>query len=181
MSDITFTQRNPERGSAMLVTMIVTTALISGAVALAHLQTTSTRSAAMTRSSITAEHCAEAGLVAARSAVTANQSSWPLALAAAAAAAPNAPAEPAFFANIDHDLDDDGVADFTVYLRDNQDEMPPLDDDPSADNDLRVFVVARCTKYPETPREIAELVEYSGGGFGYHSQEGGLNNNGNDN
>ncbi|HEX5058710.1 MAG TPA: hypothetical protein VFV99_05080 [Kofleriaceae bacterium] len=40
---------------------------------------------------------------------------------------------------------------------------------------------APCTKYADTPREVSELVEQSAGGFGYHSQEGGLNNNGNDN
>ncbi|HEY5923192.1 MAG TPA: hypothetical protein VIV11_16045, partial [Kofleriaceae bacterium] len=67
------------------------------------------------------------------------------------------------------------------YLRDNDDELPPNTDDPAADNDLRVFIVSRCIKYAETPREVAELVEQSAGGYGYRSQEGGLNNNGNDN
>ena len=178
---ITQPSRNSERGSAMLVTMVLMTALMAGAAALAHIQTTSTRSAQLTRTGITAEYCAEAGLVAARSAVANNAASWPTALAASAAAAPAAPAEPAFFSSIVHDLDGDGVADFMVYLRDNHDEMPPNDDNPASDNDLRVFIVSRCTKYPETPREVSELVEQSAGGFGYHSQEGGVNNNGNDN
>src|SRR5262245_1852306 len=137
-------RRNPERGSAMLVSMILMTALLAGAAALVSLQTTSTRSAEMTRSGISAEHCAEAGLVAARTAVASNYGQWSTALAATVAAAPNVPAEPAFFASIDHDLDDDGVADFTLYLRDNHDETPPLTDDQTVDNDLRGYLVPRC-------------------------------------
>ena len=38
-----------------------------------------------------------------------------------------------------------------------------------------------CTKYPDTPREVAELVETTAAGYGYKGQEGGINNNGNDN
>jgi hypothetical protein len=173
--------RSSERGSAMLVAMIIMTALLAGAAALVSLQMQSTRSAGMTNTGIKAEYCAEAGLVAARGAVAASYAQWPTALAATAAAAPNPPAEPAFFAGIDHDLDDDGDADFTVYLRDNHDELPPNPDDPALDNDLRVYIVSRCTQYPDTPREVAELVEQSAGGYGYRSQEGGFNNNGNDN
>lgn len=174
-------RRNRERGSALLVAMIMMAALLAGAATLVQLQTTSTRSAGMTRSGISAQHCAEAGLVGARNAVASNYGQWSTALAATVAAAPNIPAEPAFFAGLEHDLDGDGAADFTLYLRDNHDEMPPNTDDETADNDLRVYIVSRCTKYPDTPREVAELVEQSAGGFGYHSQEGGLNNNGNDN
>jgi hypothetical protein len=66
-------------------------------------------------------------------------------------------------------------------LRDNDDEIPPNVDDPTLDNDLRVYIVSRCIKYPDTPREVVELVEQSAGGFAYRSQEGGWNNNGNDN
>ena len=174
-------RRDPERGSAMLVSMVLMTAMLAGAAALVQIQTTSTRSAEMTRSGITAQHCAEAGLVSARSAVANNYGQWNTALAATVAAAPGVPAEPAFFASIDHDIDDDGNNDFTLYLRDNNDETPPLTDNEASDNDLRVYIVSRCTKFPDTPREVAELVEQSAGGFGYHSQEGGLDNNGNDN
>ena len=165
----------------MLVTMVLTSALMAGAVALAHIQTASTHSSGLTRTGITAGYCAEAGLVASQSAVAANQASWADALAASAAAAPNAPAEPAFFSAVDHDLDGDGVADFVVYLRDNNDELPPASDNQASDNDLQVYVVSRCIKYPDTPREVAELVSASVNGAGYRSQIGGLNNNGNDN
>jgi len=173
--------RNPERGSAMLVAMVIMAALLAGAAALASLQTTSTRNTAITRDGISATYCAEAGLVAAHPFVAASYTQWTTALEATVAAAPNPPAEPAFFATIDHDLDDDGAPDFTLYLRDNDDEIPPNVDDPTLDNDLRVYIVSRCTKYPDTPREVVELVEQASGGFAYRSQEGGWNNNGNDN
>lgn len=165
----------------MLVTMVLSAALLAGAAALVHVQTVSTRSAGMTRTGISAGYCAEAGLIAAHNAVAANQASWGTALAASAAAAPNAPNEPAFFASLDHDIDDDGSNDFIVYLRDNNDELPPASDDQANDNDLQVYVVSRCTKYPDNPREVVELVSASVNGAGYRSQIGGLNNNGNDN
>ncbi len=175
------TTRNSERGSAMIVTMILTTALIAGAAALVSVQLHSTRNASMTNVGIKAEHCAEAGLVAARSAVAGSYAQWATALAQTAAAAPDLPPLPSFFSAVDRDLDDDGTADFTIYLRDNQDEVSPATDDPSLDSDLRVYIVSRCTKYPDTPREVAELVETTAAGYGYKGQEGGINNNGNDN
>jgi hypothetical protein len=166
----------------MLVTMILMAALLAGAAALAQIQTTSTHSTQMTRTGISAQFCAEAGLVAAHSAVASSYSSWGTALATTAATpAGSIPTEPAFFSSINHDVDGDGAADFTLYIKDNSDELPPASDNPAQDNDLRVYIVSRCTKYPDTPREVAELVEQTAGGFGYHSQEGGLNNNGNDN
>jgi len=174
-------QRNSERGSAMLTAMILMGALLAGAAALVSVQMASTKSSGMTRTGISAQYCAEAGLVAARATIAANPGEWAAALAASAAAAPNPPAEPAFLSAITHDLDGDGAADFIVYLRDNNDELPPNTDDQTRDNDLRVYVVSRCIKYPDTPREVVELVEQTVGGHTYRSQEGGWNNNGNDN
>lgn len=156
----------------MLVTMVTIAALMTGAVALTQIQMSSTRSSDMTRSGISAQFCAEAGLTAARSLVASNQASWSDALEEAAAAAPNAPREPAFFSSLDHDLDDDGQDDIVVYLRDNHDELPPNTDNPSVDNDLRVYIVSRCIKYPETSREVIELVEAAVNGAGYRSQVG---------
>jgi Tfp pilus assembly protein PilV len=174
-------RRDPQRGSAMLTAMILMSALLAGAAALVHVQMTSTRSAEMTRSGISAQYCAEAGLVAARQTIAANPGQWAAALAASAAAAPAPPAEPAFLASIVHDIDGDGVSDFIVYMRDNNDELPPNADDQAHDNDLRVYLVSRCTKYPDTPREVVELVEQGAAGHAYRAQEGGWNNNGNDN
>ena len=181
MTTAPVTRRNPERGSAMLTAMILMGALLAGAAALVSIQMASTKSAGMSRTAISAQYCAEAGLVAARATIAANPGEWAAALSASAAAAPSPPAEPAFLSSIAHDVDGDGASDFIVYLRDNNDELPPNSDDQSHDNDLRVYVVSRCTKYSDTPREVVELVEQSVGGQVYRSQEGGWNNNGNDN
>jgi hypothetical protein len=168
--------RNPERGSAMLVSLIIVAAMVGGAAVLISLQLSSSRSSDISRQGMSALHCAEAGLVAARPHILTNYTSWGTALA-------GSPAEPAFLTAAlgTHDLDNDGQADFTVYLKDNDDELPPSSLNSAADNDLRVFVVSRCIKYPDTPKEVAELVQYSAGGTCYQSQQGGCggNNNGN--
>jgi hypothetical protein len=82
---------------------------------------------------------------------------------------------------INHDIDGDGVADFTITLKDNDDELPPLANDTTRDNDLKVYVVSTCTKYPDTPKQVIELVQYNGGGNCYQSQQGGCGGNGNSN
>lgn len=174
-------RRDGQRGSAMLTAMILMAALLAGAAALVSVQMASTRSSGLVRSGINAQYCAEAGLTAARTAIAANQAEWAAALQASATAAPNPPTEPAFLSSIVHDIDGDNVADFMVYLRDNNDELPPTNDDQAVDTDLRIYVVSRCIKYPDTPREVVELVETSTGSHAYRSQEGGWNNNGNDN
>lgn len=163
-------KRCPERGSAMLLTMIVSAALMAGAAALVSVQLHSTRNSGLTRSSISSVHCAEAGLAAARAAVAANYAQWNATLGQSI--------EPSWLAAIDHDLDGDGVADFAITLRDNDDDTPA---DPAHDNDLSVFVVATCTKYPETPTEISELVRFNGGGNCYQAQLGGCGGNANAN
>jgi hypothetical protein len=68
--------RGRERGSALLVTMIIISALLAGAAVLVHVQMKSTRGAEMTRTSISSLHCAEAGLTAARTAVMTNYAQW---------------------------------------------------------------------------------------------------------
>jgi hypothetical protein len=164
-------RRNDEHGGAMLVTLIVITALLAGAVSLASIQAASTRSAGLTRDKNAAVYCAEAGLSTARAAVAASYAQWNAALAAGT--------QPSWLASLDRDLDNDGAADFELTLRDNDDESGT--DDPAHDSDLAVFVASTCVKYPETPVSVAELVRYSGGGNCYQSQLGGCggNNNGN--
>jgi hypothetical protein len=166
-------KRNPERGSAMMVTMIVVTSLLAGSSILVGMQMSSNRSNDLARSSMSAMYCAEAGLVAARSAVYSNYAQWNAALAAGT--------EPSWMAGVNHDIDGDGVADFTITLKDNDDELPPLANDPTHDNDLKVFVVSTCTKYPDTPKQVMELVQYTGSGNCYQSQQGGCGGNGNGN
>jgi hypothetical protein len=167
------TNRNSQRGSAMLVTMIVISSLIAGAAVLVSMQLASNRSSDLTRTGLSATYCAEAGLDAARTVVSANFTNWPAALVACGSG-PYPCAEPAWLASGigSHDIDGDGVADFAVYIKDNDDELPPNANNPQVDNDLRVFVVSRCTKYADTVKEVEELIQYSGGGQDYRSQQG---------
>jgi len=157
--------RTPERGSAMLVTLILITALLAGGGVLVSLQMSSTRSADLARTSMSSVFCAEAGLSAARPLVAQSYGQWRSALCTTYRTNPAACTEPAWLRTaIDawgtHDLDGDGRADFEIYVHDNDDE--PGTNDLTIDNDLRVFVVARCIKYPETPKQVEELVEHNG-------------------
>jgi hypothetical protein len=171
-----------ERGSAMLVTLIILAALLAGAVVIAQMQQTSTRSADVVRTGMSSVYCAEAGLAAARPVVAANYAQWGAALAQSGAATPNL-TEPAWLsAGIgSHDLDGDGVADFTVYIRDNDDEVPPAPNDRTIDRDLAIYVVSTCIKYPDTQHAVEELVRLQGGGTCYKSQIGGCRNDNNTN
>jgi len=65
-----------QRGSAMLVTMIIISSLLAGAAVLVSMQLASNRSSDITRSGLSATYCAEAGLSAARSVVAANYNNW---------------------------------------------------------------------------------------------------------
>ncbi|HET7500574.1 MAG TPA: hypothetical protein VFK02_06205 [Kofleriaceae bacterium] len=168
------TRRVNERGSAMLLTMILIMALLGGAGILVSVQLSANRSAELIRSGMLATYCAEAGLAAARPVVLANYPSWAGSLGTGS--------EPAWLqAAVNHDLDGDGVADFVITLKDNDDELAPLVNDPARDNDLRIFVLSTCIKYSEVPRQLAELVQYTGGGTCYQSQQGGCGANGNSN
>ena len=166
-------RRTSERGSAMLVTMIVISSLLAGAAVLVSMQLASNRSSDLTRTGLEATYCAEAGLDAARAVVASNFSNWPSALLACGAG-PYPCAEPAWLSAAlgTHDIDGDGSADFAVYIRDNDDELAPTANNLTLDNDLRVFVVSRCTKYVDTVKEVEELVEFTGGGQNYRSQQG---------
>lgn len=176
---IRVTGRNPERGSAMLVTLILIGALLAGGAVLVSLQLASNNSTELARTSMTSLHCAEAGLASARATVKANYTNWSSALAASAG---GNYAEPSWLsAGIgSHDLDGDGVADFQVWLLDNDDEGTATNNR-AVDNDLRVFVVSKCLKYPDTPKQVMELLQFRGGGQCYESQQGGCGGNGNAN
>ena len=171
--------RQRERGSAMMVTMIITIALLAGASVLVSMQVSSNRATDITKTGMSATYCAEAGLAVAAPVVAAN---YPLWAANLCTTRPYSTcAQPTFLNNtaFSHDLDADGVDDFIVFITDNDDEIGT--NDLTKDSDLKVFIVSRCTKYVDTPKEVEELVQYSGGGGGYHSQIGGLGGNGNDN
>lgn len=165
----------------MLVTLILITSLLAGAAALVSVQLRSTKSTELVRSGLSANYCAESGLVTARSVVAANYSSWGSALQACATG-PFPCAEPDWLkaAIGSHDLDGDGVDDFAVYIRDDDDELTGANNR-TVDTNLRVHVIARCIKYPDNPRQVSELVEYTGNGTRYEAQFGGYDGNGNTN
>lgn len=173
-------RRCKERGSAMLVTLIIIAALLGGAAVLVSLQLASGRSSDLTRSGMSALYCAEAGLAAARPVVMTAYGQWNPSLEESAPTT-NTPAglglttEPAWLATGigSHDLDGDGAADFEVYLYDNDDEQTPLPNDLSKDNDLQVFIVATCIKYADTPKQLRELLLYNGGASCFPWQSGG--------
>jgi hypothetical protein len=176
--------RQRERGSAMLVTMILITALLAGAGVLLSLQLSSTRSADLTRTNISAVFCAEAGLAAARPIVAENYAQLRVSLCATYRTDPASCVEPAWLsaaidAGATHDLDGDGDADFALYIRDNDDEAGT--NDPTVDNDLRVFVSARCLMYPDTPKQVDELVEHNGSFGCIGNMIGGADGDGNSN
>jgi hypothetical protein len=154
----------------MLVTMILISAMLSGAAVMVSLHLESVRGSGVTVSKVSSLYCAEAGITRARRTVAASYSQWNAALGQTV--------EPSWLAALDHDLDGDGVADFTLQLRDNEDEVPS---NVQRDNDLSVFIVSRCTKYPDTPTEVMELVRFNGAGNCYDAQLGGCGGNANAN
>ncbi len=163
-----------QRGSAMLVTLILVAALLAGGVVLTSMQMNSNRATEVTNTGVSAMYCAEAGLAAARTAVVANYTSW--------AGNLNTGTEPPWLNAIDHDIDvpADNVSDFTITLKDDDDELTGTND-LSVDQNLRIFVVSTCTKYPGTSKQVEELVRFTGAGTCYKSQQGGNSGNGNDN
>jgi hypothetical protein len=182
---MTQTQRDRRRGSAMVVTMIIVSALLAGAAVLASMQLASTQSSNIAREGTWSTYCAEAGLAMATPVVAANYGQWATALEAYCTPSCTTPTttEPAWlYAGIgSHDLDGDGIDDFAVYIKDNDDEPPPLTNNLASDNDLRVFVVSTCTHFADVQQQVEELVKYNGAGNCYKSQLGGCGGNGNTN
>ncbi|MGE0873000.1 MAG: hypothetical protein AB7P03_30895 [Kofleriaceae bacterium] len=158
--------------------MVLIASLLAGGAVLVSLQTSATRSTDLARSGMTALYCAEAGLSAARPVIAENYAQWNASLSASAGGDFS---EPSWLSSAigSHDLDGDGVADYSVYIRDNDDEQSPLTNNTAVDNDLQVFIISQCTKYPETPKQVAELVLYNGASSCYPWQIGGCGGDGN--
>lgn len=166
--------RDREHGGAMLVTLVIITAVLSGAAILVSLQLASNRSTDLTRSGLSALYCAEAGVAGARAVVSQNYENWSSALA-------NPNVEPVWLQNgFNHDIDGDNIADFKITLKDNDDELPATNN-PNVDIDMMVFVQSECIKYPETPKKVSELLLFKPAMNCYESQEGGCNARGNAN
>ncbi len=188
-------RRNPERGSAMIVTLLVTSALIAGAAVLASTQLASTRGAYMEKNGLSSMYCAEAGLAMARPWVMARYSidQWSSSLLLSSSGSASSAWEETWLSGtgssattgIDtvttctnypkcHDLDGDGSNDFFVYLQDNWDDIYQ-----GSDQDQTIWIVSRCIRNPDTIQEVRELVRYTGGGTKYNDQQGGASGNGN--
>jgi type II secretory pathway pseudopilin PulG len=164
----------------MVVTMVIVSSLLAGAAVLVSMQLASNRSTDLERNGLASLYCAEAGLVAAHPTVVNNYSSWAGSLCTTADASCT---QPTWLNNtsFSHDLDGDGVDDFQVYLRDDDDEIPPASNDLSTDINNKIFVVSRCIKYPDTPKEVEELILYTPQATCYAGQQGGCNGRGNNN
>lgn len=170
-------RRDRERGSAMLVTLILIAALLAGIAVLASLQLTSTKGTETTRVGLMSLHCAESGLAASHAEIGINR-----ALVLAHIAANPYPGgawttNPTFITTMQRDIDGDGVVDLDIYIIDNDDG----DGNTGADLDNRVWLISRCTKYPDAPKEVRELVEFGNMATVYDWQEGGAFGNNNKN
>lgn len=153
----------------MLVAMILMAALLAGAAVLVSLQLSSNRSTELTKTGITALYCAESGLTASRQVIALNQTDWNNHL--------GTNIEPSWVGSVEHDLNGDGVDDFRVTLEDNFDEIGT--DVPGTDSDGKIYIVSKCLMYPDTPREVRELVTFTQVTHCYSAQRGGCGGNGN--
>lgn len=143
--------RRAERGSAMVIAMVAIASMLTTAAVLARMQTGSTRATDVHRSTLAGLYCAESGLAAVRDTVLANVGAWNGSLGTGI--------EPSWLAIVDHDLDNDGTDDFTVALRDNDDEAA---NDLTVDSDATIFIVSTCVQYPDNSTQVTELVTSAG-------------------
>lgn len=173
-----------QRGSAMLVTMIIVSALLAGAAVLASMQVNANRSTEITRNGLASLYCAEAGLTLGRKYVISGYGAWTPALAANCSDGDcTTLVEPPFLdpSVFSHDVDGGAASvDFRVYIRDNDDETTGPQNY-GVDNDDTVFIVSRCIKYPDTPKQVELLMKYSPAMNPYCQQEGGANSRNNSN
>lgn len=154
-----------QRGAALAVTLILVTALLAGGALAVYMQLADTRGAQYVTESRGALFCAEAGLAAGRSYVATNVASWPAMLDDDTGNDPDG-------YPIEGDLDGDGAADYRVEITDNDDELPPAENNPVLDIDATIFMVSTCLRYPDTPRQVLEMISFSGGGTNYRNQSG---------
>lgn len=160
-------RRDPgQRGSAMLLVATLLVALLAGGAVALYVQLQGTKSAGLVKASKNSLFCAEAGVIAERSFLALNYLAWPVLLDG------NSSNDPTWYP-LTGDLDGDGVADYSVTIKDNDDEVPPAPDDPLFDNDRRVYAVGKCLKNPDVSRDVIELLMVGGGGYVYRNQAGG--------
>ncbi len=173
------TPRPPQRqrGSVMLLVLIILIALLAGAAVVLNLQMSSSKQVGLVSQSRASLFCAEAGLSQAKTIMGANYALWNDILDS------DSSNDPTWYP-IRGDIDDppDGIADYEVTVRDNDDEQAPAANDTTRDNDMKIFIVSKCIKYAESPREVLELVVYNIANQVYRNQSGqGSGNTGNAN
>jgi hypothetical protein len=166
-----------ERGSALLLVLVLLVVLLAGGAVALYVQNADTRAGRVIRETRESLYCAESGLAASRLTLAADMSLWPSLIDA------DATNDPTWYP-VRGDLDDppDGVDDYEVTIEDNNDEAAPTANDLNVDTDAQVFIVSRCIKNPEVPREVIELISFQAAGHVYRNQSGqGAGNTGNAN
>jgi hypothetical protein len=133
-----------QRGAAMFVVMITVAALLTAGLLTVHVGEAETKSIDYVASERRALFCAESGIADSRVIVGANYEMWDTLLDSDAS---NDPAWYPIRGYLDGDHHSAGDPfDYEVTIEDNDDESPSPNL-PTTDNDLRVFIVARCLKY----------------------------------
>jgi hypothetical protein len=171
-------KRSAERGSAMLITMILISAILAGAAVLVSLQLSTNKGTEITSTGMRALHCAEAGLALSRSLVASSHTTggWTNNIGTGI--------EPSWLTSgVAHDIDGDSTSDFYVTLEDDDDEYPTNggSNAPLADVNNRIFIVSFTPKYADFPREVRELMSVANVTSCFNGQKGGCNNNNNGN
>jgi hypothetical protein len=150
-----------QRGAALVVTMMVVVALLAAGALALYLQMADTHAAQYVAKGRGALYCSESGLAGARDYIATHQSDWPAMMDSDASNDPDG-------YPVEGDLDGDGVNDWHVTIRDDEDEFPT--NNPNVDVNGMIFVVGTCLAYPDTPREVTEMISLSGGGTHYRNQ-----------
>jgi hypothetical protein len=115
----------------------------------------------------TSFYCAEAGLAAARPILATQIGQWNTIFSGGTPTG--------FTYPVVGDLDGDGLNDYSVTIRDNYDEFPPLANNPNVDNDLTAIIVSTCisSTLSTGQHQIEQIVTYTGsGGSDYRYQAG---------
>ena len=152
-----------QRGAAMLLVATILVALLAGGGVALYIQLQSTKSATLVKSSTSSLFCAEGGVVAALKIIATYYFDWTEVLSGGTAA----------WYPVRGDLDGDGVDDYEVTIRDNDDEAVATPNDPTVDVDQRVYAIGRCLKNTDASRQVVELLVVATGTYVYRNQAGG--------
>ena len=163
-------RRRRDRGGVLLVLILVLliAAAVAGALAVRG-ATSDLRMSGAQRVARSSFYCAEGGLNAARPIFLNNYAAWSTILATGTTAA--------FTYPLLVDVDGQPGSDVQITMIDNFDEPAGTPNNPAADNDLTVILVAQCISTTmtdaNTQRVLEQVITYTGtGGFDYRYQAG---------